>query len=101
MVVRSEDGEVILFTKGADSALAPLLAPEVAASCTVGSFENLLQLTTTHVTRFATEGLRTLVVARRVIPEDVYQEVGRRPPGFHDDQKRGGGVTSDRDFLSF
>ena len=58
------------MTKGADSVLLPLLA---------NSPENndIKEQTLRHLSAFASEGLRTLVICQREIPEDFYMQWSR------------------------
>ncbi|KAJ3039177.1 hypothetical protein HK097_002905, partial [Rhizophlyctis rosea] len=59
-----EEGEVVLFVKGADSVIWPRLLP---------GQERVQNLTFIHLSEFATEGLRTLCIASRRIPAPEYQ----------------------------
>ena len=57
------DGQIKALCKGADTMMEPRL-----------SDAPFLEQTNEHLEAFATEGLRTLVLAERVIPEDEYIE---------------------------
>ncbi|KAJ0409554.1 hypothetical protein ATCC90586_010065 [Pythium insidiosum] len=70
VVVRTPDRRVLLLTKGADAVIFPRLHPE---NCD----PQIVETTTQHLERFATEGLRTLVIAQKEIPEDAYLEWSR------------------------
>ena len=63
VVVRADDGSYLVFTKGADTIMFPLLAP-----ITLGSHEDsILQATIGHLNDFSSIGLRTLVFAYRLL----------------------------------
>lgn len=64
-VLRCPDGRVRIFTKGADSVMVSRLA----------SGSDVFELSH-HADKFSKEGLRTLVYASRVIPEDEYEDWG-------------------------
>lgn len=57
VVVRTPDKRILLLTKGADSVIFPRLAPS--------SDPAMVETTLTHLERYATEGLRTLVIAQK------------------------------------
>ena len=62
--------ERILFCKGADSAIfSRLEAPEVGSE-----EEALLEKTQQHLNMYAKEGLRVLVMAKRILSEHEYEE---------------------------
>nr|KAJ3421610.1 hypothetical protein HK105_002932 [Polyrhizophydium stewartii] len=62
VVVRTEDGQVVLMTKGADSVICRRLAH---------GQDKKIDMTLAHLAEFAGEGLRTLCIAQRVIsPEE-------------------------------
>ncbi|TPX31714.1 hypothetical protein SmJEL517_g05015 [Synchytrium microbalum] len=64
-VVRGPDGRVKLYVKGADTVILERLSP----------LDNLfVERTTSHLEDYATEGLRTLCIAYRDIPEEEYQQ---------------------------
>ncbi|KAM6034472.1 phospholipid-transporting ATPase ID-like isoform 1-T2 [Chlamydotis macqueenii] len=69
VIVRSPEGDLTLYCKGADTILYELLH----SSC--GS---LKEETTEHLNEFAGEGLRTLVVAYKNLDEDYFQDWIRR-----------------------
>jgi phospholipid-transporting ATPase len=60
VVVRLPNGDIRIYSKGADATMKPLLS---------SSSQALLTTTIEHMCDFATEGLRTMVVASRVIPK--------------------------------
>uniref|UniRef100_A0A1I8NVP4 Phospholipid-transporting ATPase n=1 Tax=Stomoxys calcitrans TaxID=35570 RepID=A0A1I8NVP4_STOCA len=65
VIVADMENRKWLFTKGAESSIFGL--------CSEDSKQMIMQ-TDPHITEFAKEGLRTLAVARRLIPEDEYEE---------------------------
>jgi len=64
VIARSPDGTVRLFCKGADSKVMKKIRP--------GTDLELLKRTNSDLHTFAKAGLRTLVLASKVIPENVY-----------------------------
>lgn len=64
-IIRMPDGKIMLFCKGADSIIYSRLRP--------GEQPKLRQETAEHLEMFAREGLRTLCIAQKEIPENVYQ----------------------------
>ena len=66
VVVRADDGSYLVFTKGADTIMFPLLAPIVLGSHDDG----VLQATTGHLNDFSSIGLRTLVFAYRLLTQE-------------------------------
>ncbi|XP_075156670.1 phospholipid-transporting ATPase IF [Haematobia irritans] len=65
IIVADSENRKWLYTKGAESVLFDL--------CSEPSKDMILQ-TDPHITEFAKEGLRTLAVARRLVPDDEYEE---------------------------
>ncbi|KNC47800.1 aminophospholipid-transporting P-type ATPase [Thecamonas trahens ATCC 50062] len=67
VVVGMPDGTKVLFVKGADSFVLPLLDEDDA--------ENMRKkdMTDEHLTLFAAKGLRTLVLAYKVLDEEAYE----------------------------
>ncbi|KAI8922887.1 hypothetical protein BC831DRAFT_58074 [Entophlyctis helioformis] len=65
VIVRRDSGDILLMTKGADSVIYKRLAP---------GQDDLKAVTLGHLAEFATEGLRTLCLAQRVIPLEEYTE---------------------------
>lgn len=63
-VVRAPDGRIKLFTKGADTVIYERLGPN----------QEFSEPTLMHLEDYATEGLRTLCLAYRDIPEAEYRE---------------------------
>eukprot|EP01118_Nematostelium_gracile_P019227 TRINITY_DN8839_c0_g1_i2.p1 TRINITY_DN8839_c0_g1~~TRINITY_DN8839_c0_g1_i2.p1 ORF type:complete len:1148 (-),score=269.15 TRINITY_DN8839_c0_g1_i2:58-3234(-) len=63
VILRSPDRRLLLFCKGADTTVLPLLAPD----------QPFLQDTTSHLDHFAAEGLRTLTLAYTELDNAVYQ----------------------------
>ncbi|XP_068781065.1 phospholipid-transporting ATPase ID [Struthio camelus] len=69
VIVRSPEGDLTLYCKGADTILYDLLH----SSC-----ESLKEETTEHLNEFAGEGLRTLVVAYKNLDEEYFEDWIRR-----------------------
>lgn len=65
----TEDNRLLLFTKGADSVIYERLAEGQMG---------MKEITFEHLERFAEEGLRTLVLAYRVVGEDEYRGWSQR-----------------------
>ncbi len=65
VIVRDAKGQVIVYTKGADSAVLPLVNEKLSAP-------EILHRTTDTIDRLAATGLRTLVVARRTLDPEMY-----------------------------
>ncbi|KAG7895399.1 hypothetical protein KL906_004270 [Ogataea polymorpha] len=63
-IFRCPDGKIRLYVKGADSVIFARLAEN----------NEFVEATTKHLEEFAVEGLRTLCIAARVVPEQEYQE---------------------------
>lgn len=63
-VVRGPDGRIKLYTKGADTVIYERLAPK----------QEFAEPTLVNLEDYATEGLRTLCLAYRDIPEEEYRE---------------------------
>ena len=68
VIVRTPDGRIKLYIKGADSVILARLGDDPTA-CHKRKHE---QNTIEHLDAFAAEGLRTLCCATREIPEDRY-----------------------------
>ncbi|KAI8908516.1 hypothetical protein EDD86DRAFT_207875 [Gorgonomyces haynaldii] len=64
IVVRMPDGSLKLMIKGADTVILDRLSKS----------NNYLDITNNHLAEFASEGLRTLCIAERVISEQEYQQ---------------------------
>uniref|UniRef100_A0A8B9QGZ2 Phospholipid-transporting ATPase n=1 Tax=Apteryx owenii TaxID=8824 RepID=A0A8B9QGZ2_APTOW len=65
VIVRSPEGDLTLYCKGADTILFELLH----SSC-----DSLKEETTEHLNEFAGEGLRTLVVAYKNLDEEYFED---------------------------
>lgn len=65
-IIKMPDGRIILFCKGADSIIYSRLKR--------GEQAELRKTTAEHLEMFAREGLRTLCIAQRVLPEQEYLE---------------------------
>ncbi|GAA5846250.1 hypothetical protein JCM3766R1_000765 [Sporobolomyces carnicolor] len=64
-IIRTPEGKIKLYCKGADTVIFERLAAE-------GQVFN--ETTSNHLEEYATEGLRTLCIAMREIPEDEYRK---------------------------
>ncbi|GAA5960201.1 hypothetical protein JCM8115_002542 [Rhodotorula mucilaginosa] len=64
-VVRTPEGKIKLYCKGADTVIFERLASEG---------QTFTEATANHLEEYATEGLRTLCIAMRDIPEDEYKK---------------------------
>lgn len=65
VVVRNPDKRILLLTKGADSVIFPRLDQQRCDP-------QIVEITNQHLERYATEGLRTLVIAQKEIPEEAF-----------------------------
>lgn len=71
VIVRKEDeGNVVLLCKGADSVIAQRLRPDTD--------QKLFETTFSHLEAFARDGLRTLCLAYKIIPKEVYEPWAKR-----------------------
>jgi phospholipid-transporting ATPase len=70
VIARTPDGSVRLYCKGSDT--------KVMAKIRKGTNEKLLQETNENLYTFACEGLRTLVLGTKLIPEEVYADWDQR-----------------------
>lgn len=70
VIARTPDGSIRLYCKGSDT--------KVMAKIRRGTDGNLLKRTDEDLHMFAREGLRTLVLASKVIPENEYTEWDKR-----------------------
>ncbi|XP_060071091.1 phospholipid-transporting ATPase IF-like [Ylistrum balloti] len=66
VIIQNEQDEIYLLCKGAESAILDRVTPR------------LKEATLQHVTDYALLGLRTLVLARRLLTSDQYSEIDRR-----------------------
>ena len=69
-IIRMPDGKIVLFCKGADSVIYSRLKR--------GEQAELRKTTAEHLEMFAREGLRTLCIAQKQIPEEEYQIWNRK-----------------------
>lgn len=63
-IFRTPEGKIVCYTKGADTVILERL----------GKDNPFTEVTLTHLEEYAAEGLRTLCLAMREIPENEYQE---------------------------
>jgi magnesium-transporting ATPase (P-type) len=68
VIVRCPDNKIRLFIKGADSIIRERVTQN----------QNLITITDKHLYTFAKHGLRTLMIAHRIIEEDIYKEWNER-----------------------
>ncbi|EAY06606.1 phospholipid-translocating P-type ATPase, flippase family protein [Trichomonas vaginalis G3] len=66
VVVRAPNGEVVIYTKGADTIMFPLIAKD--------EDESVIKSTKEQVDAFAEQGLRTLIYAWRLMPKDEFEQ---------------------------
>lgn len=66
VIARTPDGSIRLYCKGADT--------KVMKKIRKGTDENLLRRTDQDLHTFAKQGLRTLVLGSKVIPEEIYDD---------------------------
>lgn len=64
VILRNPEGQIVLYTKGADTKIFERLVPN----------QPNMDITLKYLEGFATEGLRTLCCAKRTIPEDEWRE---------------------------
>lgn len=65
-ILRTPEGKVVMYTKGADNVIYQRLSPSAS--------EEVLSRTALHLEDFAKEGLRTLCIAQRDIPESQFND---------------------------
>jgi magnesium-transporting ATPase (P-type) len=65
VIVRLPNGNIKMYSKGADATMLPLLHPNTD--------KEFIKTTLAHMKDFAAEGLRTLVVAQRDVTEKEYE----------------------------
>ncbi|EAL93181.1 aminophospholipid-translocating P4-type ATPase DRS2 [Aspergillus fumigatus Af293] len=63
-IFRCPDGKIRIYTKGADTVILERLGPD----------NPIVEATLQHLEEYASEGLRTLCLAMREIPEEEYQQ---------------------------
>ncbi|KAI4387639.1 hypothetical protein MLD38_000058 [Melastoma candidum] len=85
VIVRQEDGKLILLSKGGDSVMFERLTKKKS-----WDFEDA---TKDHVNKYADAGLRTLILAYRELDEEEYENFNQR---FNEAKKA---ITADRDDL--
>ncbi|KAL6426436.1 hypothetical protein ACFW04_009128 [Cataglyphis niger] len=75
VVVRTPEGKIKIFCKGADSVIYERLTPISLETSDLDQehVDDFREVTLEHLEMFATEGLRTLCFAAAEIPENVYQ----------------------------
>jgi len=73
VIVRCPNGKIVVYCKGADSVMLSLLLGSEDVHGTSRQ-QHLISITETHLSEFGTEGLRTLLLAKREIDEASYEE---------------------------
>eukprot|EP00615_Pteridomonas_danica_P002232 CAMPEP_0114336722 /NCGR_PEP_ID=MMETSP0101-20121206/5901_1 /TAXON_ID=38822 ORGANISM="Pteridomonas danica, Strain PT" /NCGR_SAMPLE_ID=MMETSP0101 /ASSEMBLY_ACC=CAM_ASM_000211 /LENGTH=498 /DNA_ID=CAMNT_0001468749 /DNA_START=1229 /DNA_END=2726 /DNA_ORIENTATION=+ len=73
VIVRMIDGSIMLFCKGADNIILDLLSKDAKIND-----PKLIETTKTHLLEYVNDGLRTLLVAQTIIPQDKYDEWSKR-----------------------
>lgn len=63
VIVKTPEDKIIIMTKGADSHIIPRLAP---------GQDELIETTNNFLQDYSKDGLRTLILAQKEIPADVY-----------------------------
>jgi phospholipid-translocating ATPase len=76
VIVRRPEGQVVLLVKGADSIILERLRKPTADDEVDTTF--IEETTSAHLNAFATEGLRTLCLAYKVIPNHDYEAWAER-----------------------
>ena len=71
VVIRDSEGVIKCLCKGADSILFPLLK-----DCDQN--KEVLEVTTKFLEDYANEGLRTLLIVEKIIPQNEYDEWNRK-----------------------
>ena len=69
VILESDDGKIILYTKGADNIIKERLSKNMSSS-----EQTEMQETDKHLDAYAEDGLRTLLIAKRDVPRDVYDK---------------------------
>jgi phospholipid-transporting ATPase len=67
VIIKTTSNKYMVYTKGADSMIEQLLSPDEKSS-------NLLKSTNEFLKKFATKGLRTLMIGYKEISEDYYNK---------------------------
>lgn len=75
VIVKTPDGKIKLFCKGADSVIYERLCPTPLDNNDLeqSSLDDFRDVTLEHLEAFASEGLRTLCFAVADIPDNFYQ----------------------------
>lgn len=75
VIVKTPDGKIKLFCKGADSVIYERLCPAPLDNNDLeqSSLDDFRDVTLEHLEAFASEGLRTLCFAVADIPDNFYQ----------------------------
>ncbi|XP_011630665.1 probable phospholipid-transporting ATPase IA isoform X1 [Pogonomyrmex barbatus] len=73
VVVKTPEGKIKIFCKGADSVIYERLTSLETSDLDLEHVDDFRETTLEHLETFATDGLRTLCFASAEIPENVYQ----------------------------
>ncbi|XP_034051508.1 probable phospholipid-transporting ATPase VD [Thalassophryne amazonica] len=66
-------GQVVVYTKGADSVIMDLAETPQGAEQTQESYGSIRNRTQSHLDNYARQGLRTLCIAKKIVEEDKYE----------------------------
>ncbi|KAK3100160.1 hypothetical protein FSP39_015575 [Pinctada imbricata] len=78
IVKNPNSNEIILFTKGADSAVLSVLHKKYKDQAGHPDLKKMLQDTEAHILEYAMQGLRTLCMAKKVLDKDEYKKWRRK-----------------------
>ncbi|XP_061742847.1 probable phospholipid-transporting ATPase VD [Nerophis ophidion] len=71
-------GQVVVYTKGADSVIMDLAETPKGAEQAPESYSHIRERTQKHLDSYAREGLRTLCIAKKVMEEEEYEAWRRK-----------------------
>jgi len=74
VIIKNDEGQVILYTKGADTVLFERLAIHGKSVETSHNTLELIQETQAHLLAFASQGLRTLVLCQKQVDHETFLE---------------------------
>ena len=79
-IIRHEDGTIVIYTKGADSAIRSVLKFDQRSKDNA-----VYEFTGKNVSAYATQGLRTLYLAQKVLNESEYEQWYRAVENANED----------------
>ena len=79
-IIRHEDGTIVIYTKGADSAIRQVLKFDQRSKDNA-----VYEFTGKNVSAYATQGLRTLYLAQKVLNESEYEQWYRAVENANED----------------